>query len=292
MSFAPLPKRQGDLLRSQDWNDLVAELQRLDNTKVSRAGDAISGSLTVSGALAVGGASLPNVTLNVESSANIQIRARQSGNTNFARVVLNANNNEFHLSVGAPGTGALANTFSVFSASANRNLLSVLADGRVQVSGILEVSQDLRVTQDLTVRQIYSNQFNVSQVFETRQGPLPREGNFTANGGTMLFIVAGSGFSTVAGRQIGMSVVVNGTNIGNARCFTNEASSHKTFSSVAMIASNVAAGQATVRLEALAGTSTDGNDFFNVTVIELPFVKNIFNPIIGITPIGIGPVVQ
>jgi hypothetical protein len=40
-------------------------------------------------------------------------------------------------------------------------------------------------------------------------------------------------------------------------------------------------------LEALAGTFTDGNDFFNVTVIELPFVKVIFTPIININPIGI-----
>lgn len=50
----PFPKSAGDAIRSKDWNDLVTETQRLDNAKVNRAGDAISGPLTIAGALAVG----------------------------------------------------------------------------------------------------------------------------------------------------------------------------------------------------------------------------------------------
>ncbi len=50
----PFPKSAGDAIRSKDWNDLVVETQRLDNAKVDRAGDAISGSLTVAGSLGVG----------------------------------------------------------------------------------------------------------------------------------------------------------------------------------------------------------------------------------------------
>jgi hypothetical protein len=50
----PFPKNPGDAVRSKDWNDLVTETQRLDNAKVNRLGDAISGPLTIAGALSVG----------------------------------------------------------------------------------------------------------------------------------------------------------------------------------------------------------------------------------------------
>ena len=53
----PFPKSAGDSIRSKDWNDLVNETKRLDIAKVDRAGDAITGPLSVAGALAIGKAS-------------------------------------------------------------------------------------------------------------------------------------------------------------------------------------------------------------------------------------------
>ena len=53
----PFPKSAGDTIRSKDWNDLVNETRRLDIAKVDRAGDAITGPLSVAGALAIGKAS-------------------------------------------------------------------------------------------------------------------------------------------------------------------------------------------------------------------------------------------
>ena len=53
----PFPKGAGDAIRSKDWNDLVNETVRLDTAKVDRAGDAITGPLSIAGALAVGKAS-------------------------------------------------------------------------------------------------------------------------------------------------------------------------------------------------------------------------------------------
>lgn len=50
----PFPKSAGDPIRSKDWNDLVTETKRLDTAKVERAGDAITGNLSIAGALAVG----------------------------------------------------------------------------------------------------------------------------------------------------------------------------------------------------------------------------------------------
>jgi hypothetical protein len=50
----PFPKSAGNPIRSKDWNDLVNETRRLDTAKVERAGDAITGPLSVAGALAIG----------------------------------------------------------------------------------------------------------------------------------------------------------------------------------------------------------------------------------------------
>jgi hypothetical protein len=54
---SPYPKAPGQTIRSTDWNQTVDEVIRLDNTKVNRAGDTITGSLTISGGVGVGVAS-------------------------------------------------------------------------------------------------------------------------------------------------------------------------------------------------------------------------------------------
>jgi len=72
----PFPKSPGDAIRSKDWNDLVIETQRLDNAKVNRAGDAITGPLTIAGALALGtttaAAKLHVVDSNTPAALRIQ----------------------------------------------------------------------------------------------------------------------------------------------------------------------------------------------------------------------------
>ena len=57
MTFSPsdpFPKVKGDGIRSQDWNALVEEVQRLGSDKMGKVGDAIEGDLTVSGAVGIG----------------------------------------------------------------------------------------------------------------------------------------------------------------------------------------------------------------------------------------------
>jgi hypothetical protein len=60
---APFPKGTGDIIRSKDWNDLVQEAIRLDNAKVNRAGDTITGTLAINGSAGVGGPSDANARL-------------------------------------------------------------------------------------------------------------------------------------------------------------------------------------------------------------------------------------
>ncbi|MBN1478897.1 tail fiber domain-containing protein [candidate division KSB1 bacterium] len=43
----PYPKGQGDVLRSDDWNDAIEEIKRLDAAKVNKAGDEMTGPLKI-----------------------------------------------------------------------------------------------------------------------------------------------------------------------------------------------------------------------------------------------------
>jgi hypothetical protein len=54
MPFSPelsVEKSSGDLIRSQDWNDVIHEVQRLNMAKVNKVGDTITGPLTINGTL-------------------------------------------------------------------------------------------------------------------------------------------------------------------------------------------------------------------------------------------------
>ena len=52
---APFPKTPGNPIMAKDWNDAIAEVQRLDTAKVGRTGtETMSGPLTINNALTVG----------------------------------------------------------------------------------------------------------------------------------------------------------------------------------------------------------------------------------------------
>ena len=70
---SPFPKSRNDTVRSKDWNDVVNEVIRLDTAKVDRAGDTVTGPLTIDGALTaattlkVGGLVIADTGLQVGS---------------------------------------------------------------------------------------------------------------------------------------------------------------------------------------------------------------------------------
>jgi hypothetical protein len=47
----PFPKARGNAIRSEDWNEAVTEVARLEQAKLDRAGGTLSGNLTVTGNL-------------------------------------------------------------------------------------------------------------------------------------------------------------------------------------------------------------------------------------------------
>jgi hypothetical protein len=118
--------------------------------------------------------------------------------------------------------------------------------------------------------KVVSPMWRVTQVLNQVQGGLPKGGNFTSGGGILVILFSGSGFAGGA-MVIGMTLQIDGVNRAFARSFTNEPSSHKAFTTNFLVQPGIAAGNHTINLVALAGTSTDFNDWFNVTVLELPF---------------------
>lgn len=88
-----------------------------------------------------------------------------------------------------------------------------------------------------------------------------------------------------------MEVVIDNVVRATARGFTNEALSHKAFTTSAVVVIQIAAGQHNLLVRTMPNTVTDFNDFFTVTILELPWVQQfIFTPIGPIVTL-IGPIV-
>jgi hypothetical protein len=152
------------------------------------------------------------------------------------------------------------------------NVFMAHQGGRVGIGtnnpqALLDVAGQIQFNADGSFK---SGRFNVTQVV-SQQGPLPINKPFTSGGGTLLILASGSGWSGATGTIIGMSILVDNAFRGNARSMTNEASSHKAFVASALVVAGVPAGAHQLSLSADANTHTDGNDFFSVTIVELPF---------------------
>lgn len=120
-------------------------------------------------------------------------------------------------------------------------------------------------------------------------GPLPIERTYTSKGGTLFISASGSGYrdSSLArgpGR-IGMTIHVDGEVPKLSDVTTNELDSHKAFVSSYTIVEDLPAGNHTIRLVPFYQngvcntasevfytycTSTDINDLFRVSVLEIP----------------------
>jgi hypothetical protein len=115
------------------------------------------------------------------------------------------------------------------------------------------------------------SQFGAKEVINSN-GALPKEGTYQKRrGGTLIVSAAGSGYSDTGEKKIGMTVWVDGENVGTAQVYTNEKDSHKAFVPAFEVVNGVPKGPVKIELKALnADTKTDQNDFFRVTVEEQP----------------------
>lgn len=129
--------------------------------------------------------------------------------------------------------------------------------------------------------KVLSPMWRALQLATSLQGGLPKTQTLNTNGGLVILFVSGSGWTPTPHALIGMSIKVDGAERAKARAFSNEAASHKTFVPVQLVLA-LDAGEHKVLLEALPGTLTDHNDFYNVTAVEMPihpdisFLGNVF----------------
>lgn len=192
--------------------------------------------------------------------------------------------------VGSVGSGAsllIDNNSSNAKATA-LNLQVEPGHAPMRVSSSAKVD---RLNADMLDGRDFSSAFNATDVFgNNTSGPLPISNTFTSNGGTLLITASGSGFrnSRLEG-NIGMWVNVidsNGSGIGyRIGTYTNERNSHKAFVTYQWVLEDKPAGTYTIRLTEADDlfdcntaaedmrdycTTTDSNDKFHVTVLEIP----------------------
>ena len=121
----------------------------------------------------------------------------------------------------------------------------------------------------------------------SRWSTLPTQGTYTSEGGTLVISAAGSGFRSDSNTRtvgdIGMRILVDGTERGQALLHANERQSHKPFVARQVVVKGLAAGSHTIKLEAIyesscntdsetrftVCTTTNSNDRFEVTVLEI-----------------------
>ena len=85
MPFTPEAKSPGDLIKSADWNEAMTEIVRLETDKVNKAGDVMTGDLTVASSLTVSGSPAPainsSVLFNTDDNSNPPARIGTVGNS-------------------------------------------------------------------------------------------------------------------------------------------------------------------------------------------------------------------
>ena len=175
--------------------------------------------------------------------------------------------------LGSSGNVGIGNPNPTYKLDVNGNLRTTILYDRDNTGYYVNPASTSRLNYGIydnlySYGNIASPKFRAFQVMNMWAGPLPRSTTFSTNGGTILLIISGSGFATAC-CHIGMNILVDGSSRGVARVYTNELSSHKSYVSNSIVIS-LGAGSHTITLNPWLGV-TDGNDFFDVTIIEFPF---------------------
>ena len=176
---------------------------------------------------------------------------------------------------------------------------ALTVDGVTQIGGDLSVTgsltitgTNLRLTKESSARAVeitnegamISPMWTVTQVYLNEQAtstPFPLPGQticppkpFTTGGGTLLILASGSGaaLSGVPGPIIiGMDLLLDDRHVGSVLSRVNNMTEGKPLVTSGLVVHGIAPGSHTLTLKTAASTVVGLNDFFNVTILELPF---------------------
>ncbi len=108
------------------------------------------------------------------------------------------------------------------------------------------------------------------QVLAAKPGPMPvHSAQFDTSGGTLMVFISATGYCA-SGQQIGCNVLLDDAPKGHLKSYSNEVLSHKAFASAALVFPGLAAGAHKISLTPWNNTLSDPNDFYDITVLELP----------------------
>jgi hypothetical protein len=122
-----------------------------------------------------------------------------------------------------------------------------------------------------TVRgQAITGVTKVTAVFVNHKGPLPLGKSFQSSGGSFLIFVSGSLWATTPNSMLQLGIFLDGEQIQTCNEFANPTGTHLSVVPVLFTVPRQAAGNHVLELRVVSGgTTSDTNDFYNATVVEL-----------------------
>jgi hypothetical protein len=131
---------------------------------------------------------------------------------------------------------------------------------------------------------VKSPMWNLTSIYVNERAtaiPTPPNNNicapkqFTTGGGILLVFASGSGAAAGTSGQsitIGMDVLLDNIVVGKVlSCVNDTTESHKPFVTSGLVVRNITPGPHNLTLKTSPSTTVGQNDFFNVTILELPF---------------------
>ncbi len=165
--------------------------------------------------------------------------------------------------------GDLSVTGSLTIAGTNLRLTKADSARAVEITG-----EGAVISPMWTVTQVYLNEQATSTPFPVPGQPICSPKPFTTGGGTLLILASGSGaaLSGVPGPIIiGMDLLLDDRHVGSVLSRVNNMTEAKPFMTSGLVVRGIASGSHTLTLKTAPSTVVGRNDFFNVTILELPF---------------------
>ena len=170
-----------------------------------------------------------------------------------------------------------------------RTLAGIVAGTGMTFATVTASSLELKRGNTSTVQitndgAIISPRWNVISLFANkRAGTIiepdnlifrPDEGEFKTGGGTLIVFASGSGAAKAAvpanGIVIGMEVRLDDRLVDKVQSLVKNQDPQQ-FVTTFLVVRNIASGTHKLTLKTMGTTTVGGNDFFNVTILELPF---------------------